>query len=196
MKLSVKEIFRPAAVLFAICIAVSAALAGTNLLTKDKIAEAQAQKAEESRKIVLPEADSFEVQNAGQPEEHYAGLQGGETVGYVYETEAKGYGGTVRVMTGISTKGTITGVVILSHSETPGLGANAERESFREQYRQPVNNLAGGLSIVKFQAPREGEIQAMTGATITSTAVTNAVNQAIEAYQNTYASEGGDQNGQ
>lgn len=196
MKLSVKEILRPAAVLFAICIAVSAALAGTNLLTKDKIAEAQAQKAEESRKIVLPEADSFEVQNAGQPEEHYAGLQGGEAVGYVYETEAKGYGGTVRVMTGISTKGTITGVVILSHSETPGLGANAERESFREQYRQPVNDLAGGLSIVKFQAPREGEIQAMTGATITSTAVTNAVNQAIEAYQNTYASEGGDQNGQ
>lgn len=196
MTLSLKEILRPAAVLFAICIAVSAALAGTNLLTKEKIAEAQTQKAEESRKIVLPEADSFEIQNAGQPEEHYAGLKSGETVGYVYETEAKGYGGTVRVMTGISTEGTITGVVLLSHSETPGLGANAERESFREQYRQPVNDLAGGLSIVKFQAPRESEIQAMTGATITSTAVTNAVNQAIEAYQNTYASEGGDQNGQ
>ena len=45
--------------------------------------------------------------------------------------------------------------------------------------------------MVKFQAPKEGEIQAMTGATITSTAVTNAVNAAIEQYQSAYASEGG-----
>ena len=68
---------------------------------------------------------------------------------------------------------------------------NAEKESFREQYKQPVANLAGGISVVKFQAPNEGEIQAMTGATITSTAVTNAVNSAIEMYQAAYASEGG-----
>lgn len=186
--LNAKTVLAPAAVLLVICILVSAALAGTNLLTRDRIAEAAAQKAEESRMVVLPGAESFEERDG-----HYVGLDGsGNSVGYVFEAEGKGYGGSVNVMTGISTDGSITGVVLLSHGETPGLGANAEKESFRDQYKgQPAANLAGGISVVKFQTPKEGEIQAMTGATITSTAVTNAVNAAIEQYQNAYQSEGG-----
>lgn len=186
--MNVKEVLKPAAILFAICVLVSAALAGTNLLTKDKIAQAAAKKAEESRLVALPGAESFE-----EREGCYIGMDGaGEAVGYVFETAAKGYGGDVKVMTGINTQGEVTGVIVLSHSETPGLGANAEKESFREQYKgQQVANLTPGIQVVKFQAPGEGEIQAMTGATITSTAVTGAVNQAIEQYQNAYASEGG-----
>lgn len=191
MKLDAKSVLTPAAILFAICIAVAAALAGTNMLTKGRIAQAQAQKAEESRMVVLPAAEAFVESEDGS---HYIGISkeapDGGAVGYVFETEAKGYGGTVSVMTGISTEGEITGVVILSHGETPGLGANAEKEDFRDQFKQPVAN-SGGISVVKFQAPAEGEIQAMTGATITSTAVTNAVNSAIEMYQDAYASEGG-----
>jgi len=192
MKLDAKSVLAPAAILFAICVVVAAALAGTNALTEDRIAQAAVQKAEESRMVVLPEAEAFQASEDGT---HYIGLSGeaadGGVAGYVFETESKGYGGTVKVMTGINTEGNITGVIVLSHSETPGLGANAEKESFREQYQQPVANLAGGIQVVKFQAPGEGEIQAMTGATITSTAVTGAVNQAIEQYQNAYASEGG-----
>ena len=185
--MNLKEVLKPAAILFVICVAVSAALAGTNMLTKDRIAQAAAQKAEESRMLVLPGAESFEESGG-----HYTGKDSsGQAVGYVFETESKGYGGTVKVMTGISTEGSITGVIVLSHSETPGLGVNAEKAEFRDQYQQPVANLTGGIQVVKFQAPKEGEIQAMTGATITSTAVTNAVNAAIEQYQNAYASEGG-----
>lgn len=190
--MNMKEVIKPAVILFVICVAVSAALAGTNLLTADRIARAAAQKAEESRMVVLPEAEAFQASEDGT---HYIGLNKeapeGVVVGYVFETESKGYGGTVKVMTGINTEGNITGVIVLSHSETPGLGANAEKETFRDQYQQPVANLTGGIQVVKFQAPAEGEIQAMTGATITSTAVTNAVNLAIEQYQNAYASEGG-----
>lgn len=192
--MNIKEVIKPAAILFVICVAVSAALAGTNLLTADRIARAAAQKAEESRMVVLPEAEAFQ-EKEGEDGTHYIGLNKeapeGVVVGYVFETESKGYGGTVKVMTGINTEGNITGVIVLSHSETPGLGANAEKETFRDQYQQPVANLTGGIQVVKFQAPNEGEIQAMTGATITSTAVTNAVNLAIEQYQNAYASEGG-----
>lgn len=192
--MNIKEVIKPAAILFVICVAVSAALAGTNLLTADRIARAAAQKAEESRMVVLPEAEAFQ-EKEGEDGTHYIGLNKeapeGVVVGYVFETESKGYGGTVKVMTGINTEGNITGVIVLSHSETPGLGANAEKETFRDQYQQPVANLTGGIQVVKFQAPAEGEIQAMTGATITSTAVTNAVNLAIEQYQNAYASEGG-----
>ena len=58
--LNAKSVLAPAAVLLVICILVSAALAGTNLLTRDRIAEAQAKKAEESRMVVLPGAESFE----------------------------------------------------------------------------------------------------------------------------------------
>ncbi len=181
--MNIKEVIKPAAILFVICVAVSAALAGTNLLTADRIARAAAQKAEESRMVVLPEAEAFQ-EKEGEDGTHYIGLSKeapeGVVVGYVFETESKGYGGTVKVMTGINTEGNITGVIVLSHSETPGLGANAEKETFRDQYQQPVANLTGGIQVVKFQAPAEGEIQAMTGATITSTAVTNAVNLAIE----------------
>lgn len=191
MKLDLKGVLKPAAILFVICVIVSASLAGTDLLTKDKIAEAAQKKAEESRKIVLPAADLFEAQADGQQEEYYLGFKDGEPVGYVFETSAKGYGGDVEIMTGITADGAISGVVILSHGETPGLGANAEKEEFRAQYGQAVP--PSGMELVKYQTPGEGQVEAMTGATITSTAVTNAVNQAIERYHS--ISEGGESNG-
>ena len=90
------------------------------------------------------------------------------------------------MMTGISSEGEITGVVVLSHSETPGLGANAEKEDFRNQYKQAAPE--SGIEIVKYQTPAEGQIEAMTGATITTKAVTQAVNQAVEKF---YTVKGG-----
>ena len=177
MKLNFQEIVKPTAVLFAICVVISAALAGTNLLTRDRIAQQELLKAEESRKIVLPAAEEFESQEDGA---YYTGSAGGQLVGYVFETEASGYGGKVKVMTGIDAEGAITGVVILSHDETPGLGANAEKPDFLNQFLQQAPE--GGLEVIKYQTPGEGQIQAMTGATVTSTAVTNAVNQAIAQY--------------
>ncbi len=190
MKLNLKSVLAPTAVLFVICVVVSAALAGTNLLTKDKIAKAAAKKAEESRMLVLPEAGYFEEAADGS---HYIGwnTEGGSVMGYVFESSAKGYGGDINVMTGINTEGKITGVTILSHGETPGLGANAEKEEFRAQFLQDVPPY--GLELVKYQTPSAGQVEAITGASITSGAVTNAVNQAIESYQNAYASEGRNQ---
>lgn len=95
--------FKPALILFVICLVVTALLAGTNLLTKDKIAEQSALEAEQSRKVVLSDADSFE-----EADRYYIGKANNETVGYVFQTEAKGYGGAVKVMTGISADGQIT----------------------------------------------------------------------------------------
>lgn len=182
MKLQAKTILVPALTLFAICLVVTALLAGTNLLTKDQIAEQARVTAEESRKIVLSDAEAFEEQDGC-----YVGMADGEIVGYVFETEAKGYGGTVKVMTGICTDGNVTGVVILEHGETPGLGANAERTSFTDQYKQAAPE--GGITLVKNKTPAEGEVEALTGATITSRAVTTAVNEAIEQFN---ALKGGD----
>lgn len=175
MKITAKDILKPALILFVICLVVTALLAGTNLLTKDKIAEQSALEAEQSRKVVLSDADSFE-----EADGYYVGKTNNETVGYVFQTEAKGYGGAVKVMTGISADGQITGVVILEHSETPGLGANAEKTSFTDQFKQTAPEK--GITLVKNKAPSDGEIEAMTGASITSRAVTNAVNEAITKY--------------
>lgn len=175
MKITAKDILKPALILFVICLVVTALLAGTNLLTKDKIAEQSALEAEQSRKVVLSDADSFE-----EADGYYIGKANNETVGYVFQTEAKGYGGAVKVMTGISADGQITGIVILEHSETPGLGANAEKASFTDQFKQTAPEK--GITLVKNKAPSDGEIEAMTGASITSRAVTNAVNEAITKY--------------
>lgn len=176
MKLNVKDILKPTLILFLICLFSVAALAGTNALTADKIVEAQLATAEQSRKIVLPGADSFTEEDGC-----FIGTKGGAEAGYVFETESKGYGGTVQVMTGIDTEGNVTGVVILSHSETPGLGANADREDFRERYLQPAQS--GGFTVVKNRAASAGEVEALTGATITTQAVTDAVNLAIGQYE-------------
>lgn len=176
MKLNPKEILKPTLILFLICLISVAALAGTNALTADKIVEAQLQTAEESRKIVLPEADGFTEENG-----YYIGTKDGAEAGYVFETESKGYGGTVRVMTGIDTGGNVTGVVILGHNETPGLGANADKEGFRGQYEQPAP--PEGFGVAKNRAAAEGEVEALTGATITTQAVTDAVNLAIKEYE-------------
>ena len=73
-----------------------------------------------------------------------------------------------------------TGIKILSHTETPGLGANAPKPQFSGQYKdKPIENK---LEVVKVAPTKDNEIQAITGSTITSKAVTLGVNDAIDFY--------------
>lgn len=192
-RLNWKEIARPALTLTIICFIVTSALAATRAVTKGPTEELEQQQEIASRQEVLPDAVSFEeMTDSGFDANPYQGLDAsGQVVGYVITTTGKGYGGSIKVMTGISSGGAVTGVTILSHSETVGLGANAEKESFRDQYKQDVPE--GGFSVYKAgQEGGAGKILAMTGATITSDGVTGAVNQAVEIYrQITGAGEGG-----
>ncbi|MFI3324825.1 MAG: RnfABCDGE type electron transport complex subunit G [Clostridia bacterium] len=174
MKMNFKTVVAPALILCAICLCVTALLALTNELTKDKITQAALEKESNSRMLVMSTADDFE-----ENENYYTATSGGEVVGYVFSTSSSGYGGDVSVMTGIDIDGNITGVVILSQEETPGLGANCENESFLVQFLQK----AVTLEVVKNTTASDGEIEAMTGATITTTAVTNAVNVAVEIFE-------------
>ncbi len=180
MKLSFKSVFVPALVLVIICACVTALLGVTNELTKDTIEQAAIEKQENSRKIVLPTAESFE---ASSDESYYIGkASDGSVVGYVFVTSFAGYSGNVEVMTGIAADSNISGIVILEQTETPGLGANATATTFTDQYKQAVPE--GGLEVVKSPEASEGQISALTGATITTDAVTNAVNEAIDLYNN------------
>ena len=170
MKFKPKEIAVPALILCAICLIITGALSVTNFITKDTIEALNLQTEKEARTVVLPDAANFE---AGDSEESYY-------VGKADDGSEKGYGGTIQVMTGINTEGEITGVTILSLDETPGLGMNAQNASFTDMYKQTVPE--GGFNVIKSGTAGDGNIVALTGATITSQAVTDAVNSAIDQY--------------
>ncbi len=171
------DIINPTAVLAVICIVVTLALSSTNLLTKDRIAELneQAKKAAMEKLIV---AEYTEVtEKLGDSEiTYYIATKDGETVGYIFTVSAKGYGGDISVMTAVNPDGNVIAIDILDASgETPGLGQNITKFEFYKQY----NGLKNGITVSKSTAG-ENEIQAVTGATISSKAVTSAVNQALD----------------
>lgn len=176
---NIKEILKSTAVLSAICLIISAALAGTNLLTNDKIAKLnEKEKAAAMKRICKAENYSEKtvlLENTSYS--YYVAENDGTINGYIFTTEQNGYGGAVSVMTGISPDGKIIAVEILDVSgETVGLGQNAASPDYKDQYK----GKSGKVTVSK--SANGDEIQALTGATITSKAVTNAVNTALELY--------------
>lgn len=98
----------------------------------------------------------------------------------MYTSAAKGYGGAVSVMTGINNDGEIVAIEILSHDETPGLGANSTKPTFKDRF----SGKSGMLTVDKNS--NEGQnVQAITAATITSKAVVSAVNAVIADFEET-----------
>jgi len=178
MKIDAKEVLKPTITLFVICLITAILLAVTNQMTRDKIVQMNKQTEATSRQVVLPDATAFE----DSKDDTYAiGKSGSKIVGYVFTTKAKSYGGDLSVMTGISKEGKVAGVIILEISDTPGLGLNAQKESFRNQYKQAVPSKE--FEVIKSGTAAAGQINAMTGATITSKAVTKCVNEAVATYQ-------------
>ncbi len=178
---TVKEFAVPTLILCAICLVATLLLALTNDVTAPIIEELAVQTEQDARKMVLPSAESFEQGEAltlnDIQYDCYKGVTGGSTAGYVFTTTAKGYGGDLKVMTGIDNEGKVTGVEILEISETAGLGMNASKEEFRNQYI----GKSGEVYVSKDKSG-DNSIDALTGATITSRAVTRAVNDALELY--------------
>ena len=181
-----KEIMKLGIILLIICLVSAALLAFTYDITKLPIDEQREKASQQSRKDVLPDAESFEVLEEDlfstlsndKIVEVYKGLKGTEIIGYVIKTVPAGYGGEVEVITGISTEGKVTGVRVGTHQETPGLGANATLPYFYEQYEGMSTDISIGVSKTE---QSESEIKAIAGATITSWAVTTGVNYSIEA---------------
>lgn len=181
-KMSFKELILPGIVLFAICLVTTLLLGYTNQITAPKIEALAAKNAEEAQMKVLKTASSFSepltVTLDGTEYIYYEGLAGdGTTAGYVFTTVTKGYGGDVKIMSGIDDKGVVVGIEILQLTETPGLGMKAYDDAFLKQFFGKKDS----ISVVKNTAG-EKQIKAMTGATITSNAVTGAVNIALKLY--------------
>lgn len=178
-KINAKDIIIPAVALLLICLVATTLLALTNNVTAEKISENSVQKENTSRTVVLPQAKEFsEVAELENGVSYCTGKDGSEEVGFVFTSKAKGYGGDVTVMTGMDMDGVITGIEILSHDETPGLGANSTKPEFKERFK----GKSGELAVNK--TSNEGQsVQAITAATITSKAVVSAVNAASKAFE-------------
>ena len=177
-KVDFKEVARIAAILMAICLVITGLLAVTNALTSGKIAENSLVEKQNSCAEVLT-ADSFvELSDERFPDyDVYIAITDGNVSGAVITTTDKGYGGELQVMTGIDMNGNITGVKLLEHSETPGLGGNAQKPYFVGQFVTDWQN--GETRPEQFAVSKDGgTIDAVTAATISSRAVTRAVNKA------------------
>lgn len=175
----IKIIIKTALSLFLICAVSAGILAFVNSVTSPMITENNLKAADEARLRILPEAEEFSEKTDESGNVYFEGTKNGAAVGYVFTTSASGYGGQIDVMTGVSSEGTVTGISILTINETPGLGMNAKKDSFISQYA----GQKGPFSVIKNQSAGPDEIAAITSATITSKAVTNAVNEALAIYE-------------
>ncbi len=164
-----KYILRLTVTLLLITAVVAGLLGLVNYLTEDKIEALQNEKAESAMREVL-EAERYtplETDAEGVTALYQAGDKG-----CVVRVSLNGFGGAIDMMVGVDTNRTVTGVSIISHSETASLGANCTREDFRAQFV----GATGSLAVTK----DGGAIDALTGATVTSRAVTKGVNLALE----------------
>ena len=186
-----KDMFKLGLNLLIISAVAALLLALTNSVTASTIAQRNEQANAEARKLVLESAQDFEQvkdvktdnsKGVEVSEIYEAKDASGNTVGYTLKVLPSGYGGTIELMVGIdSAKGQVSGINVVSNSETAGLGAKETNPEFIDQYKgKPLEE----LSVLKNGTPGDTEIKAISGATITSTAVTNGVDAAIEVYNN------------
>lgn len=193
------SILKPAVILCVVCLVVTAALAFTYSSTENVIEERGRIEAENARREVFSSAETFEaVDNIedltkAKPElspvkNAYRGLKDDSIVGYVFTVAVKGYGGDMEIMVGIDTSGKITGVKIGENNETPGLGSKAAEEPFRSQLEGIAPKEP--LSVVKGSAEKPEEIEAISGATITSRAVVKGVQAAVDMWAELVMKEG------
>ncbi|MFQ7311576.1 MAG: RnfABCDGE type electron transport complex subunit G [Sellimonas sp.] len=191
------KIVKNTIILTAITLISGIALGGVYEITKAPIAQAQEDAKQEAYKEVFQDAEEFKaldvdakeaaqaVKDAGVDgaviNEAAEAQKGGETIGYVVTaTDKNGYGGDIQLSVGIQSDGTVTGISILSISETAGLGMNADTPEFKKQYADKKTE--------QFYVDKDGgegeQIDSISGATITTRAVTGAVNASLGYYQN------------
>ena len=203
-----KKIVKDALILTAITLISGCLLGLVYEITKNPIAKAQYNAQQKAYQAVFEEAESFEdyegfeeaeaaevVAGSGYTENTINGVveakdASGNTLGYVISlTSHAGYGGDITFSVGITKAGVVNGYSITSIGETAGLGMKAKEEKFSSQFREKN---ADSLEVVKGTAANENQIEAISGATITSKAMTNGVNAALAYFR--AISEGGGAN--
>ena len=162
-------------ILFIICFVASLTLAVVYKFTAPIIAQQKTDEVQQSLKLVLPKADSFK-QKTYESKEYYEGCYIDKVIGYALPVVAKGYGGDIRMLAGVTKDGTITGIVVLEHQESPGLGARITEVKPKQKNPWFLDQFKGrearGLNL--------NNIQAISGATITTKAVIDAIKETMK----------------
>lgn len=168
-----------AARLMAFALVAALLLAVVNAFTAGRIEENTREKINAARREVIGD---YEFADAGADISGmkyvtgvYLALDGDACAGYVYELESRGYGGTVYLCAGVSPEGTVTGVKVSAHVETKGLGSEAEKK------------FIGSFTGLGAAAGNAAGVDAMSGATVSSNAVKNAVDEALGHFEANYA---------
>ena len=180
-----KEMLKMLGVMTAFSLVSGLLLAWTNSATVEPIARARAAERLDALKAVLPQAgndmaaDARTVRHEGRDWTFYVGRKGGAFAGAAFEAQAEGYGGPILLMAAVDAGGALCGVrILLADRETPGLGSKIREAAFLDQFR-------GRKGDPRWAAVRKdgGDVEAVTGATISSRAVVRAVKSGLEALQ-------------
>ena len=164
-------------VLLIISVVVAGLLSFTNSITKDKITENIKIQQDQAKQDVCPYADEFRdlSYESGNVKAVFCAMKNEQLQGWCVNVTPSGYGGTIDMMVGITKDFKVSGVKVISNSETAGLGAKCTDEAFVTQFEGKEDS----VKVIKNGTPKDDEIVAITGATITSKAVTSGVKDAI-----------------
>ena len=157
------------------CLLCSAILGGAYVLTKEPIDAAAAEKTNRAIAQVLPHFTEATYNADGH---YYTATEGDALVGYAIESTVVGFGGPLSLIVGVTPDGVVYNTSVLSHSETPGLGAKCTTDAkFVDQWR------GFDPSIKKLSVKKDGgDVDAITASTITSRAYALAVENALKVF--------------
>ena len=168
------SIFEIAMNLTAACLVSGAIIAGTYFITAPIAAQNNELIKNKAMKELVTDADKFTPVKGKK--QWYTAQKNGKVLAYVVESESKGFGGAIKMLVAVSPDGKVIDYNILSHKETPGLGDGTDKEPFKGQFKDKT---VEALAVVKDPSDTEN-IQAITGATISSKAVTKGVKESVE----------------
>ncbi len=165
-------------VLFCVCVSSALSLSFLYTYTKPRIEKNKMLKEQKLKRQLIPEVENFvakEIENLGTVEECYDKSQ--NLLGVLLKSSCRGYAGDIEYIVSITPyiDPKILSLKILSHKETPGLGANVEKEKFLVQFRDKSSQ-----EIALKKDDPLGKIDAISGATITSRAITNSLRSLLE----------------
>ncbi len=179
-------------ILFTVTAVTGLILGFVHEITAGPIQKTQERLKTEALSGAMPEADAFSLLEVASGSDAIVkdvqeAKGKGATVGYCVTVTPKGYAGPIEIVVGITADGAVRAIRILNQSETPGLGAKAPLPPFSGQFD---NKKVDKLTVVKAPPSAPDQVQAISGATITSTAVTDGVNTALDYWKKNLAGGG------
>jgi len=174
-----KKLF-PVLSLLTICVVMTGLLAFVYGITKEPIEKQLNTKFDKSCQELMQDASHFTLISENI---YSATNENDDLIGYIFITITPGYREEIKVMTGILTNGSVSGVSVLESNETPGLGKNCEEPWFENRFitdKKVSEFVVNGNNLKNDKV----SVDAITGATISSSAVTSAVNEAIVLFNN------------